>query len=174
MKRSGNNGQLNNTAGVTLIELIIVVAIISVLTGVTILGSSFLFNSRVKKAYSDFQTSYSEARANTMSKKTATNLTISFEDKTYYIQVGSNEKEKLITRPTEIKYKTCNATGQQGQVKDLTTSITISFDRATGGMRYIKEGSVATTEYLSELYIGNMTMYFTPDSGKYSNDKKGE
>lgn len=177
MKSSTSKRQLNN-AGMTLIELIIVVAIMAVVLGGLVLSTSFLGNSRVKRSYSQLQSAYSSARMESMSKKDPLELKISKDtDGVYYLQLGAEEKQKWLTRPYTVSFKVYQMAGDKETEMSFDSlaatygdgkSITISFERSGK----LKSLSSRARVYLSEIWVDNRPMYLTFETGKYATKKQ--
>lgn len=153
-------GKIKNNQGLTLVELIVVIAIISVITGMTTLGISFLTNSRVKKAYSELLSSYSEARLNTMSKTNASDLKLTFDDGKYYVEIGNQGRSEILSNPYSISYFDSN--NVEHNIDASNPSLTISFYRATGGIKPISAGV-----YVEKINVSGKQVQIVPDSGKY-------
>lgn len=160
-----------SNAGMTLIELIIVVAIMAVVVGAMALSSGFLGKSRVTKAYNKLQSDYSTARSDTMSKANETPLIISYHDSAYYIQVGSEQEEKLLGGSGKVYYVTGRADGTgRSEKQQLKGTLELHFNRATGALQKLDSNDASS--YVLELYVNDQALYITVETGKYSTTKK--
>ncbi len=162
-----------DNAGMTLIELIIVIAIMGVVLGAMALSSGFVGKSRVTAAYEILQSDYSLARTNSMTKTTATDLKIIFKDNYYYIQVGSEQEEKLISGSTPITFYVYSGGAETKDVSFETMAgyqgsvdtVTLSFSKGSGAL---KAYDTATGSYISAILVGTKGIYITFETGKYS------
>jgi prepilin-type N-terminal cleavage/methylation domain-containing protein len=174
MNRKQSSQKCLDSAGVTLVELIIVVAIISVIAGALVLSTGFIGKSRVNKAYNKLQSDYSTARNNTMSKATASDLILYQKDNYYYIQVGSEQGERLITTNQSMTFRVLAAgvesTGisfsQMAQMQGYENEVHFSFERSSGALKSFGDSG----SYITGIYIGTKGLYITYETGKYSTE----
>jgi prepilin-type N-terminal cleavage/methylation domain-containing protein len=173
MKKEKNAPIITSEAGVTLVELIIVVAIMGVVLGSLVLSTGIIGKSRVSKAYNKLQSDYSTARNNTMSKTKASDLKIFLNGNYYYIQVGSEDAEKLITSNQSITFSVYSFNKETENVSfaDMVSkqgsenqTVTLSFERSGALKAY------AANSYISGIFIENKGIYITFETGKYSTE----
>ncbi len=160
-----------DNSGVTLIELIVVAAIMGVVVGAMVLSSGFVGRSRVTSAYKLLQSDYSLARTNSMTKAVSTDFKIILRDNTYYLQVGVDTEEKLIAASTEITFRVSEDGYEYSDISfsemaskcGSADTVTFSFEKASGALK-----PYATNSYISAIYIGNKGLFITYETGKYS------
>jgi prepilin-type N-terminal cleavage/methylation domain-containing protein len=171
MNRKQNSRKRLDNAGMTLVELIIVVAIMAAVVGAMVMSTGFIGKSRLTKAYNKLQSDYSTARSDTMSKAKEMPLTISYKNAAYYIQVGSEQEEKLLSGAGRIYYVTGSADGTNASAKkELTGTLVLHFNRATGALKKLDDNDPYS--YVLELYVNDQALYITVETGKYSTTKK--
>ena len=161
-----------DNAGMTLMELIVVIAIMGVVLGSMVLSSGFVGKSRITSAYELLQSNYSLARSNSMTKAVATDLTITLKDGYYYIQVGDEAEERLISGSTPITFNVYSGNTETKDVSfedmaslqgSTTNTVTLSFSKGSGALKSYGSGS-----YISAIFIDNKGIYITFETGKYS------
>lgn len=171
---------MKNEKGYTLLELIIVIAIIGTMTGVVVLSTGFLGRSRVNSAFNLIQSGYSTARNNKMTKQRAgseADLTISYDpvEKTYYCQVRGEDRKQLLTAPYTIsflKYSNSETSDIGSEVTfealaaEMGTENTVSFTFDRSGA--LKAYDEDTQSYVSGICVESRKMYIIFETGKYS------
>ena len=156
--------------GITLIELLMVVAIIGVLIGIIVRGVN-LGKSKVGSATNLIDSSLSQARSFTMTRSANYDFKLYVDDGYYKVQVGGMDPEKAVETKIPIYYKTYSAGHESGWTQVTGNGITIQFSESSGAMKKLPgTGSVET--YYSKLCIGNpagnykvITMIF--ETGKH-------
>ncbi|MBR6366226.1 MAG: prepilin-type N-terminal cleavage/methylation domain-containing protein [Lachnospiraceae bacterium] len=139
--------------GVTLIELLMVVAIIGVLIGIMAAGFN-LGRSKVGSATNLIDTSLSQARSFTMTRSVNYDFKLYVDNGYYMVQVGGMDAEKAMEAKIPIYYKTYSAGHESGWTQVTGGGITIQFSESSGAMKKLPgTGSVET--YYSKLCIGN-------------------
>jgi len=137
--------------GVTLVELIMVVAIIGVLIGIMVAGVN-LGKSKVGAATNLIDTSLTQARNYTMTRSVDYDFKLYEENGDYMVQVGGMDPEMAMESKIPIYYKTYSSGKESSWTLVSGSGITIEFSKASGAMKRIP-GS--TEVYYSRLCIGN-------------------
>lgn len=95
---------LNDNSGFTLLELMVVLAIVAVITGMAALSYSLVSNADVNRAARDFASVLSKARTESMTKGTdAGQLNLIVEDSRLYYWIGTEDAS------TAIKEEICSS-----------------------------------------------------------------
>lgn len=152
--------------GYTLIELIIVVAIFSVLLGILVPSLNSLIGYRVRKAASDIGTGLDRTREEAMNRLVAEMKLEWVDGDGYYISyildrgrkgTGANlveeQRTKIAPAKTSITY-----TGSDGGVYDLRNgtehTLILTYNRATGAFREIQSRVLPSGAVWSKLANG--------------------
>ena len=147
---------LKNNKGFTLVELIVVIAIMAVLTGFIITGIGLLSTLSSRQCARQLKQSIGQARIETMGKDSTDNC--------YYL-----EETKTVTETGETSVTTdkvgsgrITITGKDAGGSDYTIStghdITLSFKRSTGGFDdYVKTIVVSSGGRDHELKLMKIT-----------------
>ncbi|MBR5348096.1 MAG: prepilin-type N-terminal cleavage/methylation domain-containing protein [Lachnospiraceae bacterium] len=135
--------------GVTLIELIMVVAIIGVLIGIIVAGFS-LGRNKIGAATNLIDSSLSQARNYTMTRSINYDFKLYEQDGYYMVQVGGQDPEKAVETKIPIYYKTYSGGHESGWTQVAGSGITIAFSESSGAMKQVTVGT-----YYSKLCIGN-------------------
>lgn len=135
--------------GVTLIELIMVVAIIGVLIGIMVAGFS-LGRSKVGAATNLIDSSLTQARNYTMTRVINYDFRLYVDNGYYMVQVGGQDAEKAMEAKIPIYYKTYAGGHESGWTEVTGSGITIAFSESSGAMKQISPNT-----YYSKLCIGN-------------------
>lgn len=131
--------------GLTLVELIVVVAIITVLTGIAAMSISTISGLPAKKCAQQMLSSISKVRITTMGKKTDVLRITMDSDECIYIQEiidGTSEQSKLVGKKgVTIKYTIIDS-GVEGSetVMGVGDVLELSFDRSSGAFKEISPG----------------------------------
>ena len=132
--------------GLTLVELIVTVAIITVLTGIAAMSVSTISGLPAKKCAQQILSSISKVRITTMGKKTDV-LRITMEsDECIYVQeiIDSVPDQKKLVGKKGVKIEyTIIDSGVPGteQVMNVGDVLELSFDRSSGAFKEISPGS---------------------------------
>ena len=170
--------QKDRNKGFTLIEVIIVVAILAVLLGILVPSLNPILGFRVQRASEAIGGALDRTKTEAMNRLVA-EVKISYvaEDGyyiTYYLdrgkssssdeQIKADQPEKIAPAKTQISY-----TDDQGTVHRLWESgqsaLILTYDRATGGFRQIQEDTIGQETILAQLESGQDIVFH--DSGYY-------
>lgn len=152
--------------GYTLIELVIVVAIFSVLLGILVPSLNSLIGYRVRKATSDIGTGLDRTREEAMNRLVA-EMKLERREDGYYLsyvltrgrtgtgaRMVEEQQTKIAPAKTSITY-----TGSDGKVYDLQSgtehTLILTYDRATGGFRPVQKQVLPNWEVWDNLSYGN-------------------
>lgn len=139
---------LRDSRGFTLIELIIVMAIISIISLGTILGVGILGYGNAKSATARIKSLSDNARIENMTKKKEYYLVIYHQDKNYYISIQTEKNgsriniktEKLDLRKGSISFQ--NKDGNRFLISsepvegvEIRDKLEIEFTKETGGLK---------------------------------------
>lgn len=129
---------MKNNKGFSLVELIIVIAILSVITGVSITAIGYMYTSDVKSSIHKLDSSIQKAQSYTVSKSSggrdvALVIKQKPEDGCYYAEfkgISGQSDEKIGGKKLEIN---CYVNGSASTVS-TSNSFELYFDRSTGGL----------------------------------------
>lgn len=120
---------MKQNQGYTLIELIVVIAVIAVLAFGTVMGSGMLGGYRVQKCVDDIDGALNETLVNAMSREACT-LTLSRDADGSYLQMTGRQKEKIADKSITISY---GKSGFAGKTKlSFGESLILSYERSSG------------------------------------------
>jgi prepilin-type N-terminal cleavage/methylation domain-containing protein len=139
---------MKNNQGVTLVELIIVILIISILSGATIFGIRSLDSGNAQSTVKRINALLNLVRVENMSKDKPYYLVIEKVSDTYYATVqqpdGSNRKnilkEKLKLRDGVISYQSSNSMSTITRTVEAPVVLEVSYLKDTGAIRADGEG----------------------------------
>lgn len=159
---------LNNNSGFTLLELLIVLAIVAIVTGIAGLSYSIVSNADVNKASRNFASVLSKARAESMAKgPDAGQLNLIVENGRLYYWIGTDDAATAVK--SEISSSMIAVEVVYDNSTDAVTAGTPITDGFTTTIRFSTSGLVERpgTPVLSKLIFsrGNRrvatTLYFT-------------
>jgi len=172
-------------AGITLVELIVIIALIGVIGGWTTYNASAIFGYSAKECYRELGAAITSTKIDALSRSKIpgdTYIEISQDAKGYvYVQrcVAGNlgEKEQISPRRVTLEYRE-GAAGTKTSLKG--SSYKIYFDRSTGAMikyvtdpadptKQIKQTSAIKYFYVYNGKLRNYTIECWPETGKISN-----
>jgi prepilin-type N-terminal cleavage/methylation domain-containing protein len=149
---------MKNNRGFTLLELMVVVAILGIVTGMAAYSITSVSDTRARKFASDFNALLSECRVNTLSGAPApVYLTLSWEGGEYYgtLYEGGSQKTR-VQLPRSVA---CSFTAD-GTVYDLGetyASLSLGFDRSTGAFEALEQVKSAAGDGLNPGLSGGCT-----------------
>ena len=121
-----------NNKGYTLVELIIVIAILTIIAGVVTIGLSRVLVTKVTQCTDNMQNMINKVRISTMGREEVTLRFYQDSDDKYYAEVKTKKKKlgsstSEVTDPTDSSVETLSyANGN---------AINISFDRSSGQLK---------------------------------------
>lgn len=136
----------NTNAGMTLVEIIVTIAIISVLAGTMSISLSLMFSRDAERVGKKINDELSEARLMSMSKAGVFTLTIhtSADGKSNYIQLDCDNAGTVTTVEHLVLEKNAVITyGLEGSLCSACNSdLKIVFDKANGSVKSINGATV--------------------------------
>lgn len=160
--RTNDRGLSMDNKGMSLVEIVIVVTIMTVLTGVLALGVSMALSKPADECAEKIVSTLNGARVTTMGKQGITMRFYQNDNGVYLEETITDASGSVTTRPAlrigqkgvKVEYKLINGT-TEGAITTLdTTGITLSFKRDTGGFN-----AVSGDWYCKEIVVskGNRT-----------------
>lgn len=134
---------MKQNEGFSLVELIVVIAILAVLGAGAVMGVGMLGGWQMKECVSLLDGGLNETRTEALSKQTAY-LTISCDENgSYYMEVTGRPIEKLAGDKITITYTTDAGEGETA----ITTEqpLSLSYDRSSGAFLPMKDTDVYCT-----------------------------
>lgn len=178
---------MKNNKGFSMIEIIVVLAIVAVLTSVVSMSVGFIFGLDAKECAQELDDYLKMTKTSALSKD-AQELRIyqQASDKKYYVDfieysfkdVGGNRqlvsntlRNECIGKETvTIEYILTDSSGLKKTIDD-SHSITIGYDRSTGAFQKVKENDIVTTKYCSSIIITRGSKEYilelVPETGKH-------
>lgn len=149
--KTGKKDKFNNT-GFSLIELIVVIAIMAALVGISSFGISLAFSQDANRCATTLNDAITETRMLSMSKQGDFSLVISKDSSDMYIAKILKEIPGGGTLSTEAEY---NLEGESKKIESITVSdtvisnanqVNIVFDRTKGNVLSVSIGGTPVTE----------------------------
>lgn len=151
--------------GFTLVELVIVIAIFSVLLGILIPSLNSILGFREQRASNSIKAALDQTKTQAMNRLVG-EMELSYKSDgyyiTYYINHGKNSSsdtkdssEKIAPASLNILYTTCDNQGNVSGEQKLSDrgSLIITYDRATGSFRPIQLSAVTQADVNN--YLGD-------------------
>lgn len=150
MRRGKIRLQQNNT-GFSLVELVVVIAIMAILTGVISVGLSSLMGKQAQKCSKTIESSLNNIRIQTMARRSVTARLKKDGDNYVLVTATRVNDTDPATEKTDIvggeKVNVYFSTDSAGTKQPVTeTGIDIVFDRASGELYTFGEASAATSD----------------------------
>lgn len=130
---------MKNNKGFSLLEMIIVIAILAIVTSISFVGLGYLYSTNIKSSIKKINSSLLKTQSYTTAKSIGgrdVGMRIKKESDGYYIEylgIPGQEDEKIgKTNLTVICYYVGGSTGSE--TVDTGNSVDIYFDRSTGGL----------------------------------------
>lgn len=189
MKKTAYDKKNNNkNGGFSLVELIVVIAIMAVLTGIAAMSLASVMGVSVKQCARDIQSAANQTRVSTLGKDevimTITKGNKAKSSEAYYCTIVTKDglgkttenEEKIGKSNLDITYVLSDSKGNKSSdiTLDDTHSLTIKFNRGTGAMAPCmkSDGSSGGDYYCMQIKVKkNSTekiISFYPETGKVS------
>lgn len=137
---------MKRNEGFSLVELIVVIAILAVLSTAAVVGIGMIGGWRMNQCVSLLDSGLKETRTDALSREAAY-LTISCDENgNYYMEGTKYPREKIAGKPIEIVYTTDAGTGEEMIIPDHP--LTLSYDRASGAFLPILEWDAGNGIYV--------------------------
>lgn len=161
---------IRNQKGYTLIELVVVIAIMSVVISVGVTSYGLVVGQNIKGCTADVQGYIAQTRVQALSRADAS-LTLYTSNKGVFVNLSTEGRDVKIGRPSiEIKYTTVNRTTNATTEVELseTEKLVLRFDRSTGAFQPING---TTDTYCTSIILTSggriRTIKLIPQTGKY-------
>lgn len=152
---------MKNNKGFSLVELIVVIAILTVITSASAVGLGYLYKTNVKSSVKKFNNALIKTQSYTTTKSAGgkdIGLRITLENEGYCVEykgVSTLKKEVIASKKIKIRYK-----DSAGNVlQDGTTPMEIYFDRSTGGLLPYQEDSSGNKTYVKTIEFTNASSF---------------
>lgn len=145
---------MKNNKGLTLLELIVVISIMTVMTGIVTLSMNFLPTHRVSSCTRELKLLLNRGRVESMSRKNIVITVARAGDGSYVIKQNGNEIQKTGSSGISIHYE-----DSRGGNHEIGTGeeLMLSYDRASGALRPL----------VREVKDDGTLVYKTDDAGNY-------
>lgn len=125
---------LKNNKGFSLVEMLIVIGVMAILTGIVATSVALVNNANVSRAAKTFESLLNQSRTQSMAKGSdAGKLTITKENGKVYGQIGTGEKELICSRNIDVYFNAYN-NGTSYTIRDYTDGAKM----ADGDVRVIR------------------------------------
>lgn len=131
----------SDNRGLSLIELIVVVAILGIVSVGATSSLGLLYSTSAKEAATKLNSAMAKTRVEAMSKSQAS-LRLYEKDSEYYVQLIVNDKEESIVQIGNSRVDiTYVRSDHQDQVLELPSKgVLLEFNRETGGLKPLEDG----------------------------------
>ncbi|MBO5657166.1 MAG: prepilin-type N-terminal cleavage/methylation domain-containing protein [Agathobacter sp.] len=157
-----------NQRGYTLVELIVVVALMGVLSSVGLLSYSLVTGRNIKSCAAELEGYIGKTKIQAMSRATATLRIFAAEDGIYVNLSTEGQDVRIGKRGLTVTYETRKGGATQTYTLNTNGSnaLTLSFDRSSGSFLPLADGSQCSRITLPD---GTRTMriILIPETGKY-------
>ncbi len=156
--------RLENNKGLSLVEIILVVAIITVVGGVIGVGLSSAMSKPADECANKIMASLNNARLSTMGKNTL-ELKLTVEDGRVYLEEivngASTKKTQIGAKGVLVEYR---LKGETNYIALADAPLTLSFERSTGGFKpcnggpgYCEEIKISKGNKVLTLHLAHLT-----------------
>lgn len=159
---------LKSNSGFSLLEMIIVIAIISIMTGISVLAFSVVDNANVSKAANSFDTAFNSARVESMARgREAGKLILTYTGGTLYYQIGATGT------PKEICNSMITVSAVVGENYALQTGVpladgaVIEYEFNSAGSVVYTDASTMVTKLIFTRGRRNVEVFLYLDTGKH-------
>lgn len=131
------NGERNtklNNAGMSLIELLVVISIMSIMTGTMAISANLVFSKDAEKCATRLNDAISTARMNAMSKPGTGELVVKKQGGEYVAVYDDGSSENL-SENNKISNISCSFNGTTVVISE-SDSVNIKFDKSKGTVAY--------------------------------------
>lgn len=137
---------MKRNEGFSLVELIVVIAILAVLSTAAVMGIGMLSGWRINQCVNYVDGGLKETRTDALSREAAY-LTVSCDENGNYYMEGTNHpKEKIAGETIEIVYTTDAQTGEEEITPEQP--LILSYDRASGAFLPVQEWNAERGTYV--------------------------
>lgn len=137
---------MKRNEGFSLIELIVVLAILAVLSTAAVMGIGMVSGWRINQCVSLLDSGLKETRMNALSRETAYLIVSCDTDGNYYMEQNKHTKEKLAGNKIRITYTTDAQTGTEEITPEQP--LILSYDRASGAFLPILKWDEESNSYV--------------------------
>lgn len=161
-----------NQKGFTLVELVVVIAIMGVMLTGGLLSFSLVVGQNVKGCTADVQGYIAQTRVESLSRPEGTvTLTLTSNDSGVYACMSVEKKTVKIGRPAiDVKYKVDDAAGSTYTL-DSTNKLVLSFDKSSGAFQKLPSTCPGAGNYCTEIILSQggrtLKIKLVPQTGKY-------
>ncbi len=155
--------------GLSLIEIIVVLAIIAVIGGGSLISLSLITGQNIKSCYKELEGYMEETRIRAMSRDGSPSMEISIgaDGAVYVTQTDTAVTTKIGKKGLTVKYITPSDT----YTVDETNHLVIGFEHSTGAFKKVDIPSSTDKEYCNAIVLSDgqreYTMKLVPRTGKY-------
>ena len=132
-----------NNKGFSLVELIVIIAILAVLMGAVITYIGSLGTAQAKKCANGINSGFSQTKVCAMSRSSASMIVYCNDEGAFLktIQGSTDRVEKIGTAGTVVEYRTVRDSNSFVPVGETeATGVKIEFDRASGACKKMSSG----------------------------------
>jgi len=155
-------------AGFTIVELIVVIAIVAIVGTASLISLSLVSGQNIKSCYKELEGYIQETKMRAMSRKNNPSMTIyKGSDGAVYVSLSdTGENIRIGKAGLTVQYSTPTGTYEISGTQKLQ----IGFERSTGAFNKVTNPS-GTNEYCNSIIISDgsrtYTMKLVPKTGKY-------
>ena len=155
---------MERNKGFTLVELIVVVAIMAISVAIVSMSISAVSSYRAKKCANEINALLSECKVNAMSRGDGESLTLWYKDGSVYGQLTGKEAEELGSGVTLSYTKDSDAEDAEPTADIGEAKLVIDFERDTGAFKPLN----GTTDYCTSIIVaGGIRIKLVPGTGHH-------